>query len=640
MKGETAPVLEKLWQYPIVDQLEEEDREVLFPYLSESEYPDGAVILRNGQTSDRFHILLSGVVVVYIEDGVPVTLAELSRGHFFGEMSCLTGEAVSASIMARGPVVTLSMPRDGLMMLMDRSAAFRKQVMENMIARIRNSNHRVMEEHAKSFVVLREMEQQRQIGYGPLIGSSPFMSRLRRELERLYDQEHPVCIVGERGVGKLHIAYRLHDGSPRRDYPLLTVEGDDFNWDEWDRKTRAAKGGSIVLKHADALPEDVVHRALRRSGDCRVVMTASRLPIPNAEVRPIRVDPLRERAEDIPELVYEFLSKAGASNPREAIAESAMRMLLMFPFLKGNVGELKKLVEEAYLLSRGNPIRNTHLRFSGPRKPGTRPTIGLALGSGSVRGAAHVGILKVLEEERIPVDLIAGTSVGAFIGALYAGGQPISAFERVLPTVRWRQLVQIMLNPSAFVSNHRMIRFVEKYIGPVDFEDLRIPFAAVAANALTGETHILNKGRVSRAICASTAIPGIIKPVALDNRVLIDGGVVHAVPVALARSMGADVVIAVDVSLASSTKKAPKHFIASILNTIEIMSEKIRQEELQLADVVLHPDFGINPLSFKASPSLIQMGEKAAREAIASIKRKIGPLNPADPSYVRMKGSL
>jgi len=625
VKGEATLVLEKLRQYPIIDQLETTDMQALFPYLTETEYSDGTIILHMGQTSNRFHILLSGVVVVYIENEVSVTLAELSRGHFFGEMSCLTGETVSASIRAQGQVRTLSMQRDGLMMLMDKSAAFRQQVMESMIVRIRRSNDRVMEEHARSFVVLREMEQQRQNGYGPLIGSSPYMRNLRQELERLSVQERPVCLVGEKGVGKLHIAYRLHDGSHRRNYPLLTISGIDFNWDEWNRKAHAAKGGSLILKHAEALPENVLHRLLQASEECRIIMTALR-PL-DAEIQQIHVEPLRERTDDIPELVNYFLSKAGAANPCDAITESAMRMIQMFPFLKGNVEELKKLLEEALLLSRGSTIRNSHLRFSGPRKPGTRPTVGLALGSGSVRGAAHVGILKVLEEEQIPVDLIAGTSVGAFIGALYAGGQPISAFERVLPTVRWRQLVQFMLHPKAFASNHRMIRFVEKYIGPVDFEDLRIPFAAVAANALTGETHILNKGRVSHAICASTAIPGIIKPVTLGNRLLIDGGVVHAVPVALARSMGADVVIAVDVSLSSSTKKAPKHFIASILNTIEIMSEKIRQEELQLADVVLHPDLGVNALSFKASPSLIQLGEKATREAVATIKKKIGSVN-------------
>src|SRR5690606_27872886 len=124
--------------------------------------------------------------------------------------------------------------------------------------------------------------------------------------------------------------------------------------------------------------------------------------------------------------------------------------------------------------------------------------------SGSSRGAAHVGVLKTLEQENIPVDIIAGTSVGAFIGALYAGGQPISAFESVLPTVKWRQLVQFTMPPKALVSNKPMARFVEKYIGPVHFHELNIPFAAVASDARSGEAYILNKGKVSHAICAST----------------------------------------------------------------------------------------------------------------------------------------
>src|SRR5690606_27423367 len=106
-----------------------------------------------------------------------------------------------------------------------------------------------------------------------------------------------------------------------------------------------------------------------------------------------------------------------------------------------NIGELKTIVQEAYVVSEGRLILKRHLRFGRSRESGARPKIGLALGSGAARGAAHVGVIKVLEQEGIPIDIIAGTSVGAFIGALYAGGQPVSAFEQVLPTVRWRQLV-------------------------------------------------------------------------------------------------------------------------------------------------------------------------------------------------------
>jgi predicted acylesterase/phospholipase RssA len=300
-----------------------------------------------------------------------------------------------------------------------------------------------------------------------------------------------------------------------------------------------------------------------------------------------------------------------------------MRMITMFPFLAGNVQELKQVVHDALVRSGGRMIRIPHLRFGSVREPGARPRIGLALGSGSVRGAAHVGVLKVLEEAGIPVDLIAGTSVGAFIGALYIGGQPISAFERVLPTVRWGQLVHPIFPPRAFVNNQRMIRFVEKFIGPVDFADLPKPFAAVAADAVTGEAVILNQGRVSHAVCASTAIPGFMEPVRHRNRLLVDGAVVHPVPVALARSMGADIVIAVDLRIPSPTKRVPKHFVASILNTIEIMSDKIVQEELQLADVVLNPHIDVNRITFKASPAFIQKGEEVTREALKAIKRRI-----------------
>src|SRR5690606_10047791 len=148
----------------------------------------------------------------------------------------------------------------------------------------------------------------------------------------------------------------------------------------------------------------------------------------------VKITPLRERKEDIPELVYAFLTEAKVSEPQDAISSEAMNMIAAYPYLAGNVYELKRVVQDALVISGGKPILIKHLRFGSMREPGTRPKIGLALGSGSSRGAAHVGVMKVLEQENIPIDIIAGTSVGAFIGALYVGGQPIANFEKVLPT--------------------------------------------------------------------------------------------------------------------------------------------------------------------------------------------------------------
>lgn len=168
-----------------------------------------------------------------------------------------------------------------------------------------------------------------------------------------------------------------------------------------------------------------------------------------------------------------------------------------------------------------------------------------------------------------------------------------------------------------------MNRFIEKYIGSVNFDDLSIPFAAVASDAKNGEAYILNQGKVAHAICASTAIPGVMKPVEYGDRLLLDGAVAQPVPVALAKSMGADIVIAVDVSTPLAIKKEPKNFVATILNTIDIMSERIIQDELQLADFVLTPWLEVNQLTFKESASYIEKGEQVASEIIPAIKKKI-----------------
>jgi predicted acylesterase/phospholipase RssA/CRP-like cAMP-binding protein len=604
--------------YPLIGELSQNDLQLIVPYLRFNQYSDGTILLKQGQASESFHILLSGQLDVYLENVTKVSVAKLEPGQFVGEMSCLTGGVVSATVQAVGTVQTLSMPREGILLLMDRSSAFRQHMIEAMVERIRHSNDRVNEEVARSIAVVRQMELERQHQYGPLIGSSRFMLELQEQIAKWADRKEPLCIVGEKGTGKFHVAYEMHRRSRRAHHPILSVSGEHFHLEEWEMKVRSAREGTVILEHAECLPADVLSRLLQSPGETRILMTACRMP--NVKIPTLTLIPLRERAEDIPELIYAFLKEAGSPDPQQSISREALYMMGVYPYLGGNVSELKRVVQDAFIASGGRTILYKHLRFGSSRKPGERPKVGLALGSGASKGSAHVGVMKALEQAGIPIDMIAGTSVGAFIGALYAGGQPISEFEKVLPTVRWRQLVHVTLPPKALVSNHPMVRFVEKYIGPADFEDLRIPFAAVATDAVSGEAYIFNKGRVSHAICASTAIPGVIKPYKIGNRVFVDGAVVNPVPVALTKSMGADLVIAVDLSTPKLSE--PKHFVASILDTIEMMSKKIVTDELQLADVVLRPIITPNKVSFKTSAATIAMGEKAAKEAMEAIQRK------------------
>lgn len=615
-------MLERDKDHPVIDPFREDQLHLLLPYLEERRYQSGAAIMRQGDRSDTFHSIQSGQVNVYVERETKVQLAVLTKGHFIGELSCLTGEPSEATAEAADEVSTLSVSREGLLVLMESHAAFRAHMLEAMAKRMRSAKPMGKSERTAAFGWSKQAGAHEPFPSGELMGQSMRIRKVRDDIVRCAMLQGAVGIVGEDGVGKSRAASAIHALGSSPGAPLLHVQAEDFCNDVWEASLRVAQGGTLILQHAELLPDEVLAHIAAAGAEARVIMTATRLP-PLPAVQSIEMPPLRERMEDIPDLVRHFLRQAGVARPDEAISQEALRLLRLFPFLMGNVMELKRIIEEAFIRSGGGMIHNAHLRLGRYRKPGARPTIGLALGSGTVRGTAHVGVLKVLEQENIAVDYIAGTSAGAFMGALYAAGQPISEFERVLPTVRWRQLVKPILPPVAFVDNGPMARFIEKYIGKIHFEDLPIPFAAVAANAITGEAHILRAGRVSRAICASTAIPGFIKPVHYQGQVLMDGGIVHPVPAALVRSMGADIVIAVDVNFPSFTKGPPRNFITSIMNTIQIMSEKLVHEELQLADVVIKPQLALSPYQFRNAPKFIQVGEQAARQALPAIRQAI-----------------
>jgi len=609
--------------HPLADILDGTDVREIEPYLQEHAYSDGDTILAQGQRGTRFHILVSGEADVLVKRELEVPVARLRKGQFFGEMSCLTGEAASATVKAAGSVRTVSLSREGMLRLMDVRASFRRHMLQAMVRRIQETNRRVVDEHARSLVVGEQLAMERETRFGAYIAGERQADRLLVPIQTQSRTDGPFWIIGEEGTGRSHTAYEIHKRSARGGKPFVIVDGPGLDEDDFRIKRRGAEGGTILVRRADRLAAEQRARLADICGSSvRLIWTGAEPPgkeDPPAAV--LRLAPLRERSEDIPELVYEFLRRERVPDPANAISRDALRLLAAYPYLRGNVAELAKVVSRAVALSNGRQIMASHLRFGGMRKPGERPKVGLALGSGSVKGAAHVGVIKVLEEAGIPINCIAGTSVGAFIGALYAGGQPVANFERVLPTVRWRQLLNPALPPAALADNGPMARFVERFIGPVRFDELKIPFAAVAADAMTGEACILNRGQVSRAICASTAIPGVMKPVLHEGRLMIDGGVVHPVPVALCRSMGADLVIAVDVRAPASMRRKPGNLVAAILNTIDIMSEKIVQEELQLADVVLKPQLELHEYTFKSSGAFIRRGVEVARQSQADILR-------------------
>lgn len=177
--------------------------------------------------------------------------------------------------------------------------------------------------------------------------------------------------------------------------------------------------------------------------------------------------------------------------------------------------------------------------------------VALALGSGGARGLAHIGVIKVLEENKVPINLVTGTSIGALIGGVYASGKDINSLENIVQDVNKVMVAKLLipkLFSSGFADNKRIIDFIKTLVGNVKIENLKIPFAAVATDFITGEEVIIDKGPLVDAIMASIAIPTIFQPVHLNGLYLIDGGMSNPLPISIAKEMGARKIIAVNVS--------------------------------------------------------------------------------------------
>lgn len=177
--------------------------------------------------------------------------------------------------------------------------------------------------------------------------------------------------------------------------------------------------------------------------------------------------------------------------------------------------------------------------------------VGLALGSGGARGWAHLGVLQALKEKNVPVDFVAGTSMGSLVGAFFAAGRD-DALRELADHLDWRRLRQffweITMSRSGLTDGRRLLEETQKLLGVGEFRELRLPFRAVATDLGTGGEVVLDSGHLLQAVRASISIPGLFSPVWMDHRLLVDGGLANPVPVNVARAMGAEIVVAVDVS--------------------------------------------------------------------------------------------
>jgi NTE family protein len=250
------------------------------------------------------------------------------------------------------------------------------------------------------------------------------------------------------------------------------------------------------------------------------------------------------------------------------------------------------------------------------------PAIGVALGGGFARGLAHIGVLKVLEEEGIPVRMIAGTSVGAIMGAAYCSGLTIEELEEIAHKVRFTTFARWTLSRYGFATNDRMVSFLARTLKVQTFEELRIPLSVVATDFNTGKGAVFSSGSIIDPVRASCAYPGMFLPVEIRGSWLVDGMLSHPVPTRPLREMGAERVLAVHLRGQWSKTSAPRHFFDVIGQSFAIAQDMTSSLWRSAADVIIEPDVaGFDYDDFKRADELIRVGELAMRRALPEVHK-------------------
>jgi len=254
-----------------------------------------------------------------------------------------------------------------------------------------------------------------------------------------------------------------------------------------------------------------------------------------------------------------------------------------------------------------------------------RPEIGLALGGGAARGIAHLGVLEVLEEAGIRPDFVAGVSAGSVAGSLYCAGLPLAELMEWARGLQWDKLGKVVRPRLGFFNIDRMAEYMdEHFLHGMTFDQLSIPFAALAADLLTGEGVILREGKVSWAVRTSCAVPGAFTPVVEGERVLVDGGLVNNLPVSVARAMGADYVIAVDLFPPETRSAPPRNIFETWWVTFHLLS-RATHAEANVADCVIYPPLGrLSVIDFSLTDEFIARGRQGARQQLDRIRRDLG----------------
>lgn len=271
----------------------------------------------------------------------------------------------------------------------------------------------------------------------------------------------------------------------------------------------------------------------------------------------------------------------------------------------------------------GNELKPTATVIAPPIAPPRVLKIALVLGGGAAKGFAHIGVIKILEAQGISPQIVVGTSAGSVVGAVYASGYSGVALQEVAMDLDESTVGDLTLPNRGFIKGEGLQNYINKLVRNQPIEKFKRRFGAVATNLKTGESVLFQQGNAGLAVRASSSIPGVFQPTLIGGYEYVDGGVISPVPVRFAKQMGADFIIAVDIS-SNPSQSALTSTKAVMLQSVNIMGKALRDQELQLADVLIRPQVGtIGPSDFESRNKAVLEGEKAALAMLPQLKQKL-----------------
>lgn len=653
---------ERLRQIPLFESLSKDAREFIARRLKTETFAAGETIVRQGDTGNSLYIIISGLVKVTRreKDGTSLELARLQGGDYFGEMSLLAGQPRSADITTLIDTATLVLFKQDMDDILQEYPSIAVHFSKVLSKRLRDTSHLQLSSKPTISVVSiysRFVDPLFQTIFAVNLAASFIRELMKRVLlidvsSHSDDAMHVLGLIHERTA--IQQVFSQHDIGKESDFsPYILEHKLGFHLLALGVGTKVRprlleqdirfliesiqKDYDYIVINCSKDIHKLIHTALEAS-DLIIYLTSTS---DNAIQRCKKdVDLFKQGYGETHDLMIGVLQEEQQQGIPNGMLEE---ILTPHPFFS--------IHRNTYIINRflrtGRPfvyddpkcdISRSIQRFT--RKIGG-VRIGLVLSSGAARGFAHVGVLKVLEAYDIPIDTIAGSSMGALVGGFYAAGVSAKELEDIVLSYQdnkrkvRRTIFDMTISRYGLSKGHRLAKFMRHHIGEKTFDELQIPFIAVATDIRNGLEVILHSGLVWQALRASGSVPVMFEPYYLDGRYLIDGGISNPLPTDILIERGMDIIISCTVNSIKTLSKSTvvttresvqpsSHKKYGILDTLTrslgIMSSSNTMLKSRLADIDIHPNVAsIDWIDFHRGKELLREGELAVEEAMPAI---------------------